>query len=77
MRLFPIGINWSNGGCQLPQCLFCLNIEDLFLNSNENLLFTDNFHPNDKGYELIAERLNKTLEEQVLPDLDKNAIYGQ
>ncbi|MFL6557393.1 MAG: GDSL family lipase, partial [Bacillus sp. (in: firmicutes)] len=46
-------------------------IEDMFLNANENLFYTDNFHPNDKGYELIAQRLNQTLEEQVLPALDK------
>jgi hypothetical protein len=36
-------------------------------------LHTDNFHPNDKGYELIAERLNETLEERTLPDLVKKA----
>jgi lysophospholipase L1-like esterase len=48
-------------------------IEDLFLNPAENLLYSDNFHPNDRGYELIAERLNTTLEERTLPDLIKNA----
>jgi lysophospholipase L1-like esterase len=36
----------------------------------ENLLSTDNSLPNDKGYELIAERLNLFLAEQVLPELD-------
>ncbi|MEH7305097.1 SGNH/GDSL hydrolase family protein [Neobacillus drentensis] len=50
---------------------YFVEVEDMFLNANENLLYTDNFHPNDKGYELIAQRLNQTLEEQVLPELDK------
>ncbi len=55
--------NYPNG--------FFVPIEDVFLHANENLLFTDNFHPNDKGYELIAQRLNQTLEERILPELDK------
>ncbi|MEH7109465.1 MULTISPECIES: SGNH/GDSL hydrolase family protein [Bacillaceae] len=50
---------------------YFVSIEDVFLHANENLLYTDNFHPNDRGYELIAERLNDTLEEKVLPDLEK------
>jgi lysophospholipase L1-like esterase len=54
-----------------PNAYF-VEIEDMFLNTDENLLFTDNFHPNDRGYELIAQRLNKTLEERVLPELEKN-----
>lgn len=49
---------------------YFVEIEDVFLNSAENLLYTDNFHPNDKGYQLIAERLNETLEGRVLPDLE-------
>jgi lysophospholipase L1-like esterase len=52
---------------------YFVSIEDLFLNPSEDLLYTDNFHPNDRGYELIAERLNSTLEERTLPDLIKNA----
>jgi lysophospholipase L1-like esterase len=52
---------------------YFVSIEDLFINPVENLLYSDNFHPNDKGYELIAERLNETLEERTLPDLVKNA----
>ncbi|MDF2854517.1 MAG: family lipase [Neobacillus sp.] len=52
---------------------YFVSIEDLFLNPSEDLLYTDNFHPNDRGYELIAERLNTTLEERTLPDLIKNA----
>jgi lysophospholipase L1-like esterase len=52
---------------------YFVGIEDLFINPPESLLHTDNFHPNDKGYELIAERLNETLEERTLPDLVKKA----
>jgi lysophospholipase L1-like esterase len=65
--------NWNQAGkgviAQYPNAYF-VEIEDVFLNSAENLLYKDNFHPNDKGYELIAERLNETLEERVLPDLE-------
>lgn len=49
---------------------YFVDIEDVFLNTNEDLLFTDNFHPNDKGYKLIAQRLNVAMETRVLPDLD-------
>ncbi|SDL90972.1 Lysophospholipase L1 [Bacillus sp. OK048] len=52
---------------------YYVGIEDLFRNPKESLLHTDNFHPNNKGYELIAERLNETLEERTLPDLVKKA----
>lgn len=52
---------------------YFVGIEDLFKNATESLLYTDNFHPNDKGYERIAERLNETLEERTLPDLVKKA----
>jgi lysophospholipase L1-like esterase len=52
---------------------YFVGIEDLFINQSQSLLHTDNFHPNDKGYELIAERLNETLEERTLPDLVKKA----
>jgi lysophospholipase L1-like esterase len=66
--------DWNKAGqtviANYPNAYF-VEIEDLFLNTDENLLFTDNFHPNDKGYELIAQRLNQTLEERVLPELEK------
>jgi len=58
---------------QYPQAYF-VSIEDVFMNPPENLLYSDNFHPNDKGYELIAERLNETLEGQVLPDLEEHSV---
>jgi len=52
---------------------YFVSIEDLFLNTKEDVLYTDNFHPNDKGYELMAERLNELLGKQVLPELEKKA----
>ncbi|MCM3566896.1 SGNH/GDSL hydrolase family protein [Neobacillus mesonae] len=56
-----------------PNAYF-VGIEDLFLNTNDNLLYTDHFHPNNKGYELIAQRLNETLGDRVLPDLEKKPL---
>lgn len=56
-----------------PNAYF-VNIEDLFLNSTEDLLYSDNFHPNDQGYQLIAERLHTTLEERTIPDLEKKSL---
>ncbi|WP_163100907.1 SGNH/GDSL hydrolase family protein [Peribacillus alkalitolerans] len=38
--------------------VYYVEIQDIFNNSNENLLFEeDYFHPNDRGYELMAERI--------------------
>ncbi|WP_312473007.1 SGNH/GDSL hydrolase family protein [Neobacillus sp.] len=68
--------DWNKAGQSVivnyPNAYF-VPIEDVFLHADENLLYTDNFHPNDKGYQLIAERLNETLEERVIPDLEKKA----
>lgn len=68
--------DWNRAGqtviANYPNSYF-VDIEDLFLNANENLLYTDNFHPNDKGYALIAGRLNETLGERTLPDLEKKS----
>jgi lysophospholipase L1-like esterase len=53
---------------------YFVTIEDLFDHSKENLLFTDNFHPNDKGYEQIALRLQDSLGERAIPDLEKRSF---
>jgi len=69
--------DWNQAGksviANYPNAYF-VEIEDLFLNTNEDLLYTDNFHPNDKGYELIAGRLNQTLKKRTLPDLEKKSL---
>jgi lysophospholipase L1-like esterase len=73
-ELDEIVADWNMAGQEVTENYsktYFVSIEDIFLNTNENLLFTDNFHPNDKGYELIAERLNTSIEELVLPELDK------
>jgi lysophospholipase L1-like esterase len=73
-ELDEIVADWNKAGqsvmANYPHAYF-VPIEDMFLNANDNLLYTDNFHPNDKGYELIAKRLNQTLEDQVLPEMDQ------
>ncbi|MFJ7725670.1 SGNH/GDSL hydrolase family protein [Neobacillus sp. NPDC097160] len=68
--------DWNQAGqsviANYPNAYF-VEIEDVFLNAAEELLYTDHFHPNDKGYELIAGRLNETLGERVIPDLEKSS----
>lgn len=39
-----------------------IEIEDIFKNSNENLLYNDDFHPNTRGYELISARIEEYME---------------
>lgn len=48
---------------------YFVDIHDIFLNNEENLLFTDYFHPNDRGYELIANRVFEILEDDVIKTL--------
>ncbi|EWG09695.1 SGNH/GDSL hydrolase family protein [Cytobacillus firmus] len=48
---------------------YFVEIDDIFENTDENLLYTDYFHPNDKGYELIAGRVHQILTEEVLKDI--------
>lgn len=38
-------------------------VADIFFNNEENLLYTDYFHPNNRGYELIAERIFTIVKE--------------
>ncbi|MGG3561443.1 SGNH/GDSL hydrolase family protein [Neobacillus rhizosphaerae] len=68
--------DWNQTGqmviANYPHAFF-VPIEDVFLNAAEDLFYTDNFHPNNKGYELIAQRLNETLGESVLPDLERKS----
>lgn len=48
---------------------YFVEIADIFENTDDNLLYTDYFHPNDKGYELIAGRVHQILTEEVLKDI--------
>ncbi len=47
--------------------VYFVEIEDLFNNSKENVLFEkDYFHPNDRGYELMAERIFLRFKEETM-----------
>lgn len=41
-----------------------VEIEDIFEDQSERLLYTDEFHPNTRGYELISERIVETIIKQ-------------
>lgn len=43
---------------------YFVDIHDLFINNEEHLLAEDYFHPNDRGYELIAERIYDVLRQE-------------
>ncbi|MGG4469307.1 SGNH/GDSL hydrolase family protein [Paenibacillus alvei] len=44
-------------------------IEHIFADSSENLLYTDYFHPNDKGYKLIADEIYQTVKEEAIGEI--------
>jgi len=46
-------------------------VSDIFENQNQDIFYSDDFHPNDKGYKLIAERVGKILGENKLEQLRK------
>lgn len=48
---------------------YFVEIDDLFAYDGESLLYSDYFHPNDKGYELIASRLFQKIDDEVIGDL--------
>lgn len=45
---------------------YFVEIADLFYDEGENILHTDYFHPNDHGYELIANRIFEKINEDIL-----------
>lgn len=47
------------------------------MESRENLLYKDYFHPNDKGYKLIAERMFETLKSQGLDKLTGERVTAR
>ena len=71
-ELQEIVANWNTASKevldQYPQTLF-IPISDIFENKEEDLLYKDYFHPNDKGYELIADRLFEQLKGEKLKKL--------
>ncbi|AIE60437.1 SGNH/GDSL hydrolase family protein [Bacillus methanolicus] len=56
---------------------YFVEVEDIFMESRENLLYKDYFHPNDKGYKLIAERMFETLKSQGLDKLTGERVTAR
>lgn len=58
--------NWNTTSqdvlSQIPNTTF-VKVDDIFKNSNERLLSTDEFHPNVRGYELMGERIFEYVRE--------------
>ncbi|MFD1706690.1 SGNH/GDSL hydrolase family protein [Siminovitchia sediminis] len=56
--------NWNRVSAETaesyPEALF-VPVDDIFKDNEERLLYTDYFHPNTRGYELIAERIYDML----------------
>ncbi|MDQ0271998.1 SGNH/GDSL hydrolase family protein [Cytobacillus purgationiresistens] len=48
---------------------YFVDIDDIFEKSEEDLLYTDYFHPNNRGYELIAGRIYERLQEEGLNEI--------
>lgn len=44
-------------------------IEQIFTDITENLLYTDYFHPNDKGYKLIADEIYTKVKENAIGEI--------
>ncbi|NHM29306.1 SGNH/GDSL hydrolase family protein [Neobacillus terrae] len=79
-ELEKVVTEWNGAGqmvvSSFPNTTF-VQIEDLFSNTKENLLFTDHFHPNDRGYQLIAERTFDQLEVKALPAISKRYLAAR
>ena len=60
-ELNQIVADWNKSGETIIEeydSAYFIKIEDIFTNTDENLLYAeDYFHPNDRGYELIATRI--------------------
>lgn len=58
--------DWNKSGEKIVEkydAAYFIKIEDIFKNSTEDVLYTkDYFHPNDRGYELIATRIYRNME---------------
>jgi lysophospholipase L1-like esterase len=56
--------NWNDTSTQImsqyKHTLF-VKVDDIFINPSERLLYTDEFHPNTRGYELLGERIYETI----------------
>lgn len=50
---------------------YFVQVDKIFKNNNDNLLHKDYFHPNDKGYSLIADQLYVTIIDRALEELSQ------
>ncbi len=62
--------DWNEIGMEVTKRdsnAYFIRIDDIFSASSENLLYKeDYFHPNDRGYELIAARIYDEMKEQTV-----------
>ncbi|PLR77252.1 GDSL family lipase [Bacillus sp. V3-13] len=56
---------------------YFVEIMDLFQNPEEDILFTDYFHPNNRGYELIGERVYEELNEGALAEISGDSYISR
>lgn len=50
---------------------YFVNIDEVFKNTNDNLLHSDYFHPNNQGYNLIANLLYEELIKNAIKNIDR------
>lgn len=57
---------------------FFIEIDDAFSDSDENLLYKeDYFHPNDKGYEIIAKRIYDEMKERTVDNINSMRMVNE
>ena len=57
--------NWNKGSISVLQQYdntTFVEVSDIFMDSEVDLLYTDEFHPNSVGYQRMAERINRDLQ---------------
>jgi lysophospholipase L1-like esterase len=73
-ELDDIILNWNNESAQALSHYHnteFIPIYDIFESQDKNLFYSDNFHPNDRGYKLIAKRIFVYLNKKQLSQLSK------
>ncbi|WP_462405297.1 SGNH/GDSL hydrolase family protein [Gracilibacillus sp. Marseille-QA3620] len=65
--------DWNEIGMEVTKSdsnAYFIRIDDIFAASDENLLYQeDYFHPNDRGYELIAARIYEEMKEKTVDNM--------
>ncbi|HZG69900.1 MAG TPA: SGNH/GDSL hydrolase family protein [Chondromyces sp.] len=62
---------------QYPRTQF-VEIADIFKDVEEHLLYEDHFHPNNQGYQLIADRLFDSINGEKLEELtNEKLVYSE